>query len=460
MECQINEVYEIPDFSEVPQDQLEWLRDQSEIIVLKKGAFLFQKGDPIDRMYLVIKGRIEIKVEQNGQYRHIGFLEPRSIGGALPFSRASNALGVGEVIEDCKILAFAKAQFKELTQFYELTEALVHNMTSRVREFTKSNVQQEKMMALGKLSAGLAHELNNPASAMRRSAMELKKHLALVPDKFKTVMTMQLKGQQVDPVNKILFDKVHQKSAERISLMERTEREDHLASWLEGEGVDDGYELAEVLVDFGLEPETMEEIKSTIGSRDFVGVVEWITSVLVTEKMVEEIEESSKRIEELVTSIKGYTHMDRAPDKTPTDVHKGIDNTLVMLKHKLKKNRIKVVKNYCEDCPKPALYVSEMNQVWTNLIDNAIDAMKDGGTLTITISYNHDIFIKIADTGHGIPEDVIDHIFEPFFTTKSIGEGTGMGLEVTQRIIKQHNGRINVDSSNKGSTFTICIPLK
>jgi signal transduction histidine kinase len=459
MHCSLQEVYRVPDLKNVPQDQLEWLLTKSGTIELNAGDFLFKKGDPIDYMYIVIKGRIEIKLEQNGQYRHIAFMEPLSIGGILPFSRASNALGYGEVVSDCKILAFAKAHFKEITKHYELIEALVHHMTSRVREFTKKNVQQEKMMALGKLSAGLAHELNNPASAMRRSAVELKKHLTLVPDKFKKVMTMDLKPEQVDPVNEILFARVENRPENKMGLMERSEKEDELADWLEDHGSEDGYEQAEVLVDFCMELDTIKRIHNIIGDDYFLGVLDWIINVLTTEKMVGEIEEASQRVEELVTSVKGYTHMDRAPEKTQANLHKGIDNTLIMLKHKLKKNNVQVNQQYCDDCPQPEIFVSEMNQVWTNLIDNAADAMPDGGELTIRTEYDNDLFIYITDTGHGIPEEVVGRIFDPFFTTKEIGQGTGMGLEVTQRIIDQHNGRITVESSPKGTTFKVCLPI-
>ncbi|AGC77359.1 histidine kinase/DNA gyrase B/HSP90-like ATPase [Nonlabens dokdonensis] len=459
MNCSIEELRKIPEFAQVPQDQLDWLRLESNLLGYSKGDFLFKKGEPINNMYLMIEGRVEIKVEQNGQYRHIAFMEPDTIGGTLPYSRATIAQGYGEVIENCKVLAFAKAKFKELTQHYELTESLVHHMTSRVREFTKVNVQQEKMMALGKLSAGLAHELNNPSSAMRRSAIELKKNLSLYPEKFKTVMTMRLTEEQVDPVNETIFSRLESRPENKLSLMERTEQEDDLADWLEEKGVEDGYELAETLVDYCMGIETMEEVYDIIGERDFAGVAAWISNVLTTEKMVNEIEEASQRIEELVTSVKGYTHMDRAPEKTPADVHKGLDNTLIMLKHKLKKNSVEVIKDYCEDCPQPSLYVSEINQVWTNLIDNAIDAMENGGELTIRTYYDKDIFIEIKDTGHGIPEELIDQIFDPFFTTKAIGKGTGMGLEVSQRIIDQHNGRIQVSSSKDGTTFEICLPI-
>ncbi|MGB5981275.1 MAG: ATP-binding protein [Nonlabens sp.] len=460
MKCSLEELRDIPEFNDVPQEQLEWLRSQGMTSDLQVGDFLFKKGDPIDQMYIIISGRVEIKIEQNGQYRHVDFMEPRSIGGLLPFSRASTALGYGEVVEKCKVLAFAKAKFKELSTHYELTEALVHKMTSRVREFTKTNVQQEKMMALGKLSAGLAHELNNPSSAMRRSALELKKNLTLYPEKFKRVMTMKLTDEQVDPVNELMFSRIENRPENTLSLMERSEKEDQLAEYLEEKGVEDGYELAETLVEFCMDVSFMKEVHDVIGERDFAGVADWISNVLTTEKLINEIEQASERIETLVTSVKGYTHMDQSPERTTANVHKGIDNTLVMLKHKLKKNNVEVIREYCHDCPQPKLFISEINQVWTNLIDNAIDAMEDGGKLTIKTHFDKHIYVSIIDTGTGIDDSVIDRIFDPFFTTKSIGKGTGMGLEVTKSIIEQHHGDIKVESNTTGTTFEVYLPIE
>jgi signal transduction histidine kinase len=460
MECTLEELYQVPELQNVPREQLDWFRSKSTHQHLQPGDYLFKKGDPVEHLYIVVKGRIEIKLEQNGSYRHIAYMEPLSIGGALPFSRASTAIGYGEVLEQCSLLAFAKADFKELTKHYELTEAFVHHMSSRVRSMTKSNVQQEKMMALGKLSAGLAHELNNPASAIRRSALELKRHLSLYPERFKAVMTMRLTAQQVDPVNDIIFDRIENRPVNDMKLMQRSEKEDELAEWLEDNGVEDGYELAETLIEFCMGIDEMQKVHDIIGAEQFPGVAAWISNVLTTEKMVSDIEDASARIEELVSSVKGYTHMDQFQDKVQADVHKGLDNTLKMLKHQLKKNNISIAKNYCEDCPKPFIRIGEMNQVWTNLIDNAIDAMKNGGELRITTHYDKDLYVRIADTGTGIPPEVQDRIFEPFFTTKSVGEGTGMGLEVTQRIIHQHGGHINVKSSSKGAEFTVCLPLK
>ncbi|GAA4274276.1 ATP-binding protein [Aquimarina gracilis] len=452
---------EIPEFTNVPIQQLQWLIDKSEIQTFKQGEFVFKKGDSIDQLSIVLKGKIAIKFEQNGNYKVVGEITKNGIAGLLPFSRMSSAMGYGEIMEDAEVLFLDRSMFREMVaNHYELTESLVHHMTSRVREFTKNNVQSEKMMALGKLSAGLAHELNNPASAMLRSAKALKEHLGNVPEKFKRIISIRASEQEVNTINNVLFDRINHRPENNMKLTERNEKEDELEEWLEDQGVDNAFELTETLLDFCMDVPVMKEIHKATGKENFPHAIEWIENVLTTEKMVDEIGEASNRISNLVQSIKSYTHMDRAPEKVATDIHTGIKSTLTMLNHKLKKKNISVEKNFTLQLPEPKIFVSEINQVWTNLIDNAIDAMEHSGVLKIETSQDKSfIKINITDNGKGIPEANINHIFDPFFTTKGIGEGTGMGLEVVQRIINQHNGDIKVVSRPGETTFTVCLPI-
>ncbi len=461
MKIMAQHLKEIPDFIHVPEKQLEWLIEKSQIESFKPGEYVFQKGDVVDKLSIILEGKLEIKFEQNGNYKVFDQITKNRITGLLPFSRMSSAMGYGEVIEDTEVLFLDKSFFKEMVaNHYELTESLVHHMTSRVREFTKNNVQSEKMMALGKLSAGLAHELNNPASAMLRSAKALKKHLSNVPEKFKKITSIKISEHEVDILNNILFDKINNRPENNMKLTERNEKEDELEEWLEDHGVDDAFELTETLLDFCMDIPTVEEIHKAIGDHNFPNAIEWIENVLTTEKMVDEIEEASDRISSLVQSVKSYTHMDQAPEKAPTDIHTGIKSTLTMLNHKLKKKNISLEKDFQNDLPKPKIFVSEINQVWTNLIDNAVDAMEHSGSLTIkTLKDGDFIKIEITDNGKGIPEEHLNKIFDPFFTTKSIGKGTGMGLEVVQRIINQHNGDIKVISKKGKTTFTVCLPI-
>jgi signal transduction histidine kinase len=317
-------------------------------------------------------------------------------------------------------------------------------------------------MALGKLSAGLAHELNNPSAAVIRSASELKRHLAGVPDNFKRVIKIKAADDVVDKVNDLVFSKLDFHGKTVSSLLQKTALEDELNEWLETNGIREVYEMVETFADFGLNVTELEEVKSWLRPEDLFPVLGWINQVMNTEKLVCDIEEAAKRINTLVTSVKGYTHMDQAPEKQRVDVHIGIRNTLTMLNHKLKKNNIKLVETFQQDLPKANIFVSEMNQVWTNIIDNAIDALegRSDGVLEIRTQKDREfILVRVIDNGPGIPEDIKDKIFDPFFTTKPIGKGTGLGLEVVQQIITQHNGKIDVSSEPGRTEFTICFPI-
>ncbi|ELR72867.1 hypothetical protein C900_00828 [Fulvivirga imtechensis AK7] len=458
----IERLLEIDQLKEVPRNQLEWLVEKSDCRSVKQGDYLFKKGAPIDKMYIILHGHFILKIQQNNQFRVIGSLEEKAITGALPYSRASIATGIAEAAENAEVLALDKTYFKEMiTDYHELTTAFVHVMSTRIRHFTKLQQQNDKMMALGKLSAGLAHELNNPSGAVIRSARMLRKHLALLPEEFKKVIKIKIDDQQLDIVTDLLFDKIKD-GVQHIPLMEKTDREDSIASWLEEHDFNDGYEAAENFVDFNFTEEDMDTIAEQVNGKDLVPVVNWLNQVLATEKLVNEIEDASQRINDLVKSVKSYTHMDQAPEKQPANIHTGIDNTLTMLNHKLKKAHINVIKKYQEDLPKPMIYISELNQVWTNLIDNAIDALEDAEHKNLEIQTKQDgsfVKINIVDSGKGIPDEVKDQIFDPFFTTKAIGKGTGLGLDIVQQIISQHNGTIDVDSKPGRTEFKICIPI-
>jgi signal transduction histidine kinase len=333
-------------------------------------------------------------------------------------------------------------------------------MTSRTREFARSNVQTEKMMALGKLSAGLAHELNNPASAITRSAKALKGHQIQGPEQFKRMLAITLDPSQIDTITQLLFQRIGYCEKWTMGLLERTEKEEELEQWLEGHGVGNGDELTETLLDFGMDTILLDQIYLISGPQNFPVVIQWMENVLTTHQLVDEIEESAQRIADLVQSVKTYTHMDQAQEREPTDIVKGIQSTLVMLDHKLKRKGIQVDQQYGSQLPWPKIMIGEMNQVWTNLIDNAIDAMENGGKLTIMAERaGQSVQVRIMDNGKGIPTENLHSIFDPFFTTKPIGEGTGMGLEVVKRIIDQHRGEILVESEKGRTVFSVVLPL-
>lgn len=451
---------EIEHFIDVPEEHLEWLAQNSSFIEYEPGEHIVQPGDDTSRMLIILEGSITIRLKQGNQFRNIGNFEKGDISGKLPFSRMSTALAYLTAIEKTSILRTEESLFPEISKRYELIEVFVHAMSDRIRRFTTVQQQNEKMVALGKLSAGLAHELNNPASAMVRGATELRKRLRTSPDKFKAVMSIRLTEEQVDAVNELVFRKAEKGSTNQQSLMERTALEDELTDWMDDHGVDDGFEYAETFAEYCFQTEDLEFVLENVSEEFLPPVLGWIEDVLTTEKMVEEIEDSATRISDLVSSVKTYSHMDRGTDKEAVDLQKMMKSTITMLNHKSKQKKVQISTEIPNDLPQFCGFVSELNQVWTNLIDNAIDAVDEEGEIKITASSkNGHLILRFNDNGSGIPEDIQSSIFDPFFTTKDVGQGTGLGLDVVHKIIEKHGGKIEVESRPGDTTFELTFPL-
>ncbi len=453
----------IESFRDVPDDQLNWLNENSRHYMRQAGEHLIQPGEPIAGMHILVHGKIRLYLIQEKAKRELATLRDKEITGYLPYSRGKIANVFGEFVEDTQMMTLPiERNYEMIRSQFELTQSLVHIMSDRVREFTAMQQQNEKMMALGKLSAGLAHELNNPAAAIVRDSQLLKKHLQLQPETFKSVIEIQMTAGQVDHVNSQLFRILSENRKVRLSLREKSEKEDELTDWLDELGIDCAHDLAENFVDFGFTIEELEGFRSQIPAKYLSPIFNWINSNLVTEKFVEDIHHASERISDLVCSVKVFTHMDRGPDKQRTDIHTGILNTLTMLGYKIKKGNVTLVEEYDEALPQIMALVGELNQVWTNIIDNALDAMEPSKKGILKISTRRDgddVRVLIADDGPGIPTEILSRIFDPFFTTKEIGKGTGMGLEVVHSIIEQQNGSVKVTSRPGFTEFNVCFPM-
>ncbi|HLP11077.1 MAG TPA: ATP-binding protein [Flavobacteriales bacterium] len=454
---------DIPELKEVPIAELDWFVKNSTHYIIKEGDYLFKPGDPVKGTHIVVTGKIKIFITQGNSIKELGVFEPGDITGYLPFSRGKVANGTGQATEDTQMMTFPiERKMEIIQQHFDLTEALVQVMTSRVREFTAFQQQNEKMMALGKLSAGLSHELNNPAAAIVRGSTALKQHLKYQPETFKKVMAIQMTPELVDKVTDILRDVLARNEKTTMSLVERSACEDEVTDWLDEHNVENSMEISENLVEFGFTEENINEFLAVIPEKDLSPVLNWVNNNLVTEKMVQDIQEASNRISELVSAVKNYTHMDRAGDMQLTDIHFGLRNTLKMLNHKIKKGNIEVVENFDTTLPEVKAMVGELNQVWTNLLDNAIDAVEKKGKGRIEIKTERDrefVKVSIIDDGDGIPPEIMSRIFDPFFTTKEMGKGTGLGLDVVFRIIKQHNGTVKPTSVPGKTEFVVCFPM-
>lgn len=447
-------------FSDIDPAALQWMIDAAAYRLYETGEALFRSGEAVDHMQVIIEGKFVVRIFRNGQAQELGVYETGYITGVLPFSRMTHARAEGVALEPTYVLELHREHFTEMVnRSYALTQGLVAKMSDRVRDFASLRFQNEKLMALGKLSAGLAHELNNPASAMVRNAQELYQKVHATPVKFKAIMTMGITPAQTDQINAILFDKIEKAPRLALSLMEREERSDDLLDWLEDRGVDGAEDIAETFVDFGMTEEELNQIEGTVGPKPLPAILWWLESTLSLERLVGEINEASNRISSLVRSIKSYSHMDRGVAFEPVDIHEGLLSTLTMLKHNLKGKQIELVKAFCKDAPAVKGLAGELNQIWTNLIVNAIDAMDTGGRLTVrTYTERQQVCVEVEDNGSGIPEEDQTRIFEPFFTTKPMGEGTGMGLELVQKIVERHNGSIKLASKPGCTIFTLCFP--
>lgn len=359
-----------------------------------------------------------------------------------------------------RIAGLHKQHFDEmLTRIPVLQSRLVNLLSDRIRSFASASGQREKLVALGKLSAGLAHELNNPASAARRAAENLRTCLQSV-----RAAAVKLDRDGLSQQARVYLTQLEQNWAKNagpqsaLDSLERSDKEEQLSEWLNARNIDAAWDLASALVDLGCTIETLNDIADHIPHEFLNNVLVKLTASFTVSRLVEEISNSTSRISELVCAIKEYSYMDQMPEQT-IDIHSGIETTLIMLKHRLK-HGIEIERKYDRELPSIMARGNELNQIWTNLIVNAADAMKDKGKLLIRTSREGRwLKVQITDDGPGIPDAIKTRIFEPFFTTKPVGEGTGLGLDAVYRIVQTHHGEISVDSRPGETTFTLRLPL-
>jgi signal transduction histidine kinase len=320
--------------------------------------------------------------------------------------------------------------------------------------------QQAKLISLGTLSAGLAHELNNPAAAVRRNVQMLEEVLQKLPTLALKMHQQPISGEQLQFLCNFYQQAIASaQNSPKLDPLTQSEREDEITDWLEDQGVKEAWKLSPTLVSAGLNPDVLEELTEQVETNCISSILAWLEGTLTGTSLLEEIKQSSQRISELIKAMKDYSYMDRAPMQQ-MNVHEGIDSTLTILKHKLK-HGVTVSKEY-GDLPCICASGRELNQVWTNLIDNAIDAMNGKGNLRIRTAVEGDrVLVEIADNGAGIPPDIQPRIFEQFFTTKEAGKGTGLGLDIARRIIVgQHKGDIRFDSKPGDTRFQVRLPIK
>jgi signal transduction histidine kinase len=447
----------VPAFDGLPEDQLEWFLSRSQELQMKPGETYAHQGAPADAMFVVLEGEVQGRGELAGDTVILP-IPAGSVTGTLPFSRMKNFTLGGRAVTEAHLLRFPASLFPELVQKSpELATRLVGLMSDRIRETTRFEQQRDRLAALGKLSAGLAHELNNPASAAKRASSQLRDLLKRVRDASHELGKFDLTPTQRAEIER-LEASLTQTGASPLDPLAASDLEDQLDSLLRSHGQNDMWQLAADLARRNFRPEALEQLFLNLDPDTARAALVRISTSLEISGLLNEIESSASRISELVRAIKEYTFMDQAPLQN-VDVVKTLENTLTILNHKLK-HGVTVRRDYRDTSLSVNSFGSELSQVWTNLIDNAIDAMGGQGELQVR-AYRDDssVVVEIADNGPGISPEVMPHIYEPFFTTKGVGEGTGLGLDTVKRIIRKHHGTIQVRSKPGDTCFQVWLPV-
>ena len=447
----------IPAFEGLPDDQIAWFLSQSQELPLKAGDTYARQGEPADAMFVLLEGEFQWRGELAGE-SFVLAIKAGEVTGTLPFSRMKQFTLTGRALTEARVLRFPAALFSELVQkMPELATRLVGVMSDRIREATRFEQQRDRLAALGKLSAGLAHELNNPASAAKRAATQLRDLLKRIRDASHELGRRDLTPSQKSEIER-LETSLTQVDGPPPDALAISELEDQLDSLLRSHGQNDLWLLAADLARKNFKPEVLERLFGTLDADTARAALVRISASVEIADLLNQIEHSTSRISELVGAIKEYTFMDQSPVQN-VDIVKTLETTLTILNHKLKRG-VTVHRDYQKVPLLVNSFGSELNQVWTNIIDNAIDAMGGKGELRVR-TYREDdcVVVEIRDNGPGISPEVRPHIFEPFFTTKGVGEGTGLGLDTVQRIVKKHRGNIQVQSKPGDTSFQVWLPL-
>ena len=458
----IEEVRKFSVFADLPEEDLLWLAERMEENTVEAGDIYARPGDSVDYLTLMLEGELQVS-QLTSPGSPIFVAVAGEITGRLPFSRLKQFKGLSRAVMHTRMIRLHRQYFPELVQRMPLlTERLVGLMSDRIREVTRTETQQEKLMALGKLSAGLAHELNNPAAAAQRAAQNLLGAMEYIRE----VSLRLLKHASTEEQRRALFDfeltagqKAAQMTKATVDPLELTDREEQVTAWLEKRNVAEPWKIAATLAEGCVDGNELDKLETKIG-RDFLSdALHRVAGIITVFGLVREIENSTRRISELVGAVKRYSYMDQSALQE-VDLREDLENTLKIFGHRFKSG-VTVERRYEDSLPKICAYGGELNQVWTNLIDNAVDSMKGKGELKIKTCKELDYaVVEIEDNGPGIPKEIQSRIFDPFFTTKRVGEGTGLGLDTVARIVRRHHGFIEVESQPGQTSFTIRLPFK
>lgn len=478
------DLYRIPLFSKLNEEEIRRCIDSSDELLLQSGQEFISEGKTADYFYVLLSGSVQVTKKLSDKNEvNVASHSAGTFMGEVPILLGIPYEVTIRTLESSRLLRLRKEKFWNiLTSCTSMTNEILRTMAQRVQLVQSISQEQGKLIALGRLAAGLAHELNNPASAASSSSTQLRELL-------RELTTISMKFAQYSQANKLTNDQLEfintiiqntlEYSANSMTIanipqqqdghisststdqLARSDRESEIEAWLDTHNISDGWKLAPTFIEMGYDIEWFDNVARIIPGQFLQEVLPWLEAIIKTKGMLYEIEHSTARISELVGAIKTYSYMDKARIQN-VDVHEGLESTLTILHHKIK-NGIEIIREYDPHLPHITVYGSELNQVWTNLIDNAVDALEGHGHIWIrtrTDDGNNHIVVEIADDGPGIPPEVQSRIFEPFLTTKGVGKGTGLGLSISYRIaVEIHKGQITFFSKPGDTRFQVRLPV-